>query len=213
MTVPLEARAIAASLIKRRHKKNISFFSVDVDTGVSNDRYQNNNNNNLTNVVKVNNSEQLKDFIVSFLEENSPPEASSSNADIINLERSQFTTNDYWRNEDYETETPQMNYNDKEISLVESKALSKLDQIRAKLSSFLQASQNDTSQPKGFIDDIENAGVDKSKMRQAMDSSEYDDDMIASYGDGDGLQQQEETQIVEVIHLEITKNSTTFKLN
>ncbi len=205
--IKLEAsRGVAASLINRRYKKNISFFSVDVDTGVSNDRYQNNNNNNnnnLTNVVKVNNSEQLKDFIVSFLEENSPPEA-SSNADIINLERSQFTTNDYWRNEDYETETPQMNYNDKEISLVESKALSKLDQIRAKLSSFLQASQNDTSQPKGFIDDMENAGVDKSKMRQAMDSNDYDDDMMESYGDVDGLQQQEETQIVEVIHLVIT---------
>ena len=175
---------------------------MDVDTGVSNDRYQNsNNNNNLTNVVKVNNSEQLKDFIVSFLEENSPPEA--NNADIINLERSssQFTTHDYWPNENYETETPQMsnNYNDKEISLVESKALSKLDQIRAKLSSFLQASQNDTSQPKGFIDDMENAGNVESKMRQAMDSSEYDDDMIASYSEGDGLQQQEETQIVEVI--------------
>ena len=179
---------------------------MDVDTGVSNDRYQNsNNNNNLTNVVKVNNSEQLKDFIVSFLEENSPPEA--NNADIINLERSssQFTTYDYWPNENYETETPQMsnNYNDKEISLVESKALSKLDQIRAKLSSFLQASQNDTSQPKGFIDDLENAGNVESKMRQAMDSSEYDDDMIASYSEGDGLQQQEETQIVEVIHLVI----------
>ena len=179
---------------------------MDADTGVSNDRYQNsNNNNNLTNVVKVNNSEQLKDFIVSFLEENSPPEA--NNADIINLERSssQFTTHDYWPNENYETETPQMsnNYNDKEISLVESKALSKLDQIRAKLSSFLQASQNDTSQPKGFIDDLENAGNVESKMRQAMDSSEYDDDMIASYSEGDGLQQQEETQIVEVIHLVI----------
>ena len=180
---------------------------MDADTGVSNDRYQNsNNNNNLTNVVKVNNSEQLKDFIVSFLEENSPPEA--NNADIINLERSssQFTTHDYWPNENYETETPQMsnNYNDKEISLVESKALSKLDQIRAKLSSFLQASQNDTSQPKGFIDDMENAGNVESKMRQAMDSSEYDDDMIASYSEGDGLQQQEETQIVEVIYSIIT---------
>ena len=172
---------------------------MDVDTGVSNDRYQNsNNNNNLTNVVKVNNPEQLKDFIVSFLEENSPLKANSS--DAINLERSpQFTTYDYWPNKDYETETPQItnNYNEKEMSVVESKALSKLDQIRAKLSSFLQASQNDTSQPKGFIDNMENAGNAEPILRQAMDSNEYDD---VSYAEDEGLQQQEETQIVEVMY-------------
>ena len=163
----------------------------------SNDRYEPSNHNlsqKLPNVVKVNNSEQLKDFIVNFLEENNPTDDSTSTP--INLDRAKELNDWAINKKEKETSNVQTNSDGEELSLVESKALSKLDQIRAKLSSFLQASQNDTSMQKSF------APEEKQQQNPGNNSKEINEENVdKSYmemGGDEDLQTQEESQIVEV---------------
>ena len=163
----------------------------------SNDRYEPSNHNlsqKLPNVVKVNNSEQLKDFIVNFLEENNPTDDSTSTP--INLDRAKELNDWAINKKEKETSNVQTNSDGEELSLVESKALSKLDQIRAKLSSFLQASQNDTSMQKSF------GPEEKQQQNPGNNSKEINEENVdKSYmemGGDEDLQTQEESQIVEV---------------
>ena len=68
----------------------------------------------------------------------------------------------------------------KEISALESQALSKLDQIRAKLSSFLAASNpNDSDIPKAF-DNIQQNGATMQMQDDYESTNEYDDDIFST---------------------------------